>query len=88
MTPGEFPPTIYPQGADMPDRSSKQPKRGPGRPKGPAKQALYLEVPADVKQAMEVAAAEDRRSLTAEVTIALEEFLARRQARRQEGGAE
>ena len=59
-----------------------QPRRGRGRPKGPAKVALYLEIPPDIKAAMEEAAAEDRRSLTAEVTIALEEFL----ARRQEGG--
>ena len=73
-----------PQEAKMQAMANKQPKqkRGRGRPRGPEKVVLYLEIPPDIKERMEAAAAKDRRSLTAEVTIALEEFL----ARHEEGG--
>jgi GH18 family chitinase len=70
--------------ATMDAMTKKQPKRGRGRPKGPERVALYVEILPDLKEQLEAAAAEDRRSLTTVVIIALEEFLARRV---QEGGA-
>ena len=65
-------------------KKPKQPvKRGPGRPRGPERVVLYVEVPPNLKARMEAAAVRDHRSLSGEVTHALEEFL----ARREEGGA-
>jgi hypothetical protein len=59
-------------------KKPKPEKRGPGRPRGPERVVLYVEIPPDIKARMEEAAVKDHRSLSGEVTLALEEFLARR----------
>jgi hypothetical protein len=54
------------------------------------KSVLYIEVPRELKEAMERLAAEDLRSLTSEVVFALREFVARRDkaAAEEKGGAQ
>jgi hypothetical protein len=47
-----------------------------GRPKGPEKVTLYVEVPPEIKAEMERLAQVTRRSLTNEVIIALEQYIA------------
>ena len=62
-------------------------KKGPGRPKGPDKVALYLEIPPDLKDRLDALARANYRTLTAECMRIFEEALARHEAGK-EGGAE